>query len=192
MNKPFSNIEIVTIAVYLLGGDSKSIDTEDIAFKSNELASGRFTWLKYPDQIDLEKVRKRLSDAKNPKKAGYLMGLHKDGWSLTEAGLNFAKNKVKDLELKKVSRAPINKKEKTFYNREKIRMMSTSAYQKINSQSSDAVTMTEAESFFRIDDYVRGEIRRQKIEQIVTSYNADPELSNTVKVLAEKVRKNDK
>jgi hypothetical protein len=37
----FSNIEIVTIAVYLLGGDSKYIDTEDIAVKVNELAPGR-------------------------------------------------------------------------------------------------------------------------------------------------------
>ena len=40
MDKLFSNIDIVTIAVYLLGGDSKYVDTEDIAVKVNELAPG--------------------------------------------------------------------------------------------------------------------------------------------------------
>jgi len=44
--KALSNHEIVTLAVYLPGGDSKRIDTEDVAVKSNELAPGRFTWRK--------------------------------------------------------------------------------------------------------------------------------------------------
>ncbi|MFZ0829061.1 MAG: hypothetical protein WAO02_16730 [Verrucomicrobiia bacterium] len=48
--KALSNHEIVTLAVYLLGGDSKRIDTEDIAVKANELAPGRFNWRKYRDQ----------------------------------------------------------------------------------------------------------------------------------------------
>ena len=37
MDKPFSNIDIVIIAVYLLGGASKYVDTEDVAIKVNEL-----------------------------------------------------------------------------------------------------------------------------------------------------------
>jgi hypothetical protein len=49
--KTLSNHEIVTLAVYLLGGDSKRIDTEDVAVKSNELAPGRFTWRKYADHF---------------------------------------------------------------------------------------------------------------------------------------------
>jgi hypothetical protein len=191
MNKPLSNIEIVTIAVYLLGGNSNPINTEDIAVKSNELAPGRFTWLKYPDQIDMEKVRKRLSDAKNPKKNGYLLGLHKDGWRLTETGLNFVKNNIKYLKLDNISRPPINKKEKLFYNREKNRMLATSAYQKIKNSNVDAITQAESESFFRIDEYVKGEMRRQKIEQIITSFNDDPELGYVIKTLAERIRRND-
>jgi len=39
-----ANREIVTLAVYLLGGDAHWVDTEDIAKKANELAPGRFTW----------------------------------------------------------------------------------------------------------------------------------------------------
>ena len=42
------NHEIVTLAVYLLGGERQRVDTEDIAVKANELASGRFTWRRYP------------------------------------------------------------------------------------------------------------------------------------------------
>ena len=71
-NDRFSNIEIITLAVFLLGGESNYIDTEDIAVKVNELAPGRFTWRKYPHQINIDNVRKRLSDAKNPRKGGYV------------------------------------------------------------------------------------------------------------------------
>ena len=39
-----SNHEIVTLALYLLGGDTQYVDTEDIAVKANEVAPGRFTW----------------------------------------------------------------------------------------------------------------------------------------------------
>jgi hypothetical protein len=39
-----SNHEVVTLAVYLLGGDTKPVDTEDIAIKTNEIATARFTW----------------------------------------------------------------------------------------------------------------------------------------------------
>lgn len=50
MSKTLSNNEIVTLAVFLLGGDSHCVDTEDVAVKVNEIAPGRFTWRKYPDQ----------------------------------------------------------------------------------------------------------------------------------------------
>lgn len=192
MKNSFSNIEIVTLAVYLLGGKTNFIDTEDIAVKSNELASGRFTWLKYPDQINIEKIRKSLSDAKRQKKGGYILGSHKDGWRLTEAGLNFSKKRINDLEHVNISRPPINKKELAYYNREKIRMLSTKAYEKISNNDADAITIPEAEAFFRIDDYVKGEIRRQKIERIITTFNDDPDLNSVIQILAERVRKNDR
>lgn len=64
MRNSFSNHEIVTLAVYLLGGEAKVIDTEDVAVKANEIAPGRFTWRKFPEQINIENVRTFLSDAK--------------------------------------------------------------------------------------------------------------------------------
>lgn len=71
-----ANHEIVTLAVYLLGGDTQRIDVEDVAVKANDLAPQRFTWRKYPNQINLEAVRKRLWDARKSKKGGYLAGAH--------------------------------------------------------------------------------------------------------------------
>jgi hypothetical protein len=52
-----SNHEIVTTAVYLLGGDRQHVDTENVAVKANELAPGRFTWRKYRDQISIREPR---------------------------------------------------------------------------------------------------------------------------------------
>ena len=67
MSNKVSNHEIVTLAVYLLGGASQFIDTEDIAMKANEIAPGRFTWRKYPQQINIENITAFLWDAKKPK-----------------------------------------------------------------------------------------------------------------------------
>jgi hypothetical protein len=83
MNKAFSNFEIVTLAVYLLGGNQTYVDTEDVAIKVNEISPGRFSWEKYPNQINIEKVRSSLSDAKKEKKGGYLVGKHSQGWILS-------------------------------------------------------------------------------------------------------------
>ena len=69
--KALSNHEIVTLAVFLLGGDSKRIDMEDVAVKTNELAPGRFTWRKYRDQINIKNISTFLYDARKPKNGGY-------------------------------------------------------------------------------------------------------------------------
>jgi phospholipase C len=98
MPKPLSNHEIVTLAVYLLGGDSQHIDTEDVAIKANEIAPGRFSWRKYPDQISIANVSKRLWDAMNSEKGGYLIGSERKGWLVTESGLRFAKERMADLD----------------------------------------------------------------------------------------------
>src|SRR2546422_2691079 len=86
-----SQFEVVTLAVFLLGGDQRPVDTEDVAVKAHELAPGRFAWRKYPDQINLELIRVFLSDAKKPKNGAMLDGSGDTGWSLTPAGLQWAK-----------------------------------------------------------------------------------------------------
>src|SRR5437660_4246482 len=79
--------ELVTWAVYLLGGDQRRIDTEDVAVKSFQLAPHRLAWRKYPEQINLELVRVYLSNAKKAEHGSLLTGSGRTGWSLTQKGL---------------------------------------------------------------------------------------------------------
>jgi len=189
MKETMNNMEIVTLAVYLLGGDSKHIDTEDIAIKANELAPGRFTWRKYTDQINIDNVRKRLSDAKDPKKGGYLVGSFNKGWHLSENGLKFAKKRFKDLKNTKLSRSPLDKREMAWQRHEKTRMLGTVAFEKVSTNEADTVTHQEAEAFFRIDDYVTGEERKTKLIRFTNTFGDDQDLGKTIKILVKKVRK---
>jgi hypothetical protein len=77
--RALSNIEIVALAAYLLGGESRYVDTEDIAVKANELAPGRFTWVKYPEQINIHAIKTHLWDAKSDRRGSLLLGSEKDG-----------------------------------------------------------------------------------------------------------------
>src|SRR5262249_5280318 len=92
------NTELVTWAVYLLGGDQRRIDTEDIAVKAFQLAPSRLAWRKYPDQINLELVRVSLSDAKKAEQGGLLTGSGRTGWSLTQKGLMWLRSSRAKLE----------------------------------------------------------------------------------------------
>lgn len=188
MSKSLSNHEIVTLAVYLLGGESQPIDAEDIAIKANEIAPKRFTWLKYPDQISLESVRKRLWDARKPEKGGYLTGSDRQGWLLTENGLRFAKEHLKDINGDLLSRKPLSLKEKRWLRSERIRMLASEAYLKFQGGDLEAITTQEAEAFFRLDDYVMGEARTRKVTRIVNTFGSDLELGQAVKELAGKIR----
>ena len=157
--KTLSNHEIVTLAVYLLGGDTRYVDTEDAAVKANELAPGRFTWRKYRNQINIENVRTFLSDAKKQKNGGYLRGAGKDGWLLTESGVAFAKPRVAGLEAVDLSRDRLSTKERKWLQHERTRMLSSEAFVKFADGMADAVNMQEAESFFRLDAYITGNAR---------------------------------
>lgn len=116
--KGLSNHEIVTLAVYLLGGDTRYVDTEDAAVKANELAPGRFTWRKYRDQINIDTVRKRLWDAATAEKGAYLAGSEKKGWMLTSAGLKFATKNIASLDSADLSKERLGLKDKQWLGRD--------------------------------------------------------------------------
>jgi hypothetical protein len=183
-----SHLEIVTLAVYLLGGESGHVDTEDAAVKANEIAPGRFIWRKYPNQINLEIVRVYLSDAKKPAKGSYLLGSGREGWLLTEAGLRFAREQARSIVSVDLSRKPMSPKEQQKRRHERVRMMTSDAFGKFQVGGPGAVTPQEAEAFFRIDDYVVGSARERKMVRILNTYADDPDLSKAVKELAKKVR----
>ena len=189
MRKSFSNHEIVTLAVYLLGGESKAIETEDVAVKANEIAPGRFNWRKYPHQINIENVRTFLSDAKKPKNGHYLLGSGKEGWLLTEAGCQFARKRVGELDGIDLSKTRHTALERQWINRERGRMLASEVFSKFQSGRINAITTQEAETFFRLDEYVKGEARERKILRVVNTFSEDAELGRAVTKLAEKIRK---
>lgn len=101
-------------ALYLLGGDTTPIHTEDIALKCFELFPGSFSWVKYPQYPDKDIARVALTDARKGQhgalvegRAGQKRGLTaktrrkpvEDGWVLTSRGVEWVRGKLGELEL---------------------------------------------------------------------------------------------
>lgn len=191
MGRKLANHEVVTLAVYLLGGEREPVDTEDVAKKANEVAPGRFTWRKYKDQINLEVVRVYLSDAKKKAKGAYLIGSGNSGWTLSAAGLAFAHANVDAVDALSTSspRKAVGQ-DRVRLQRERARLMSTDAYIKVVTGQADAVTKRDAESFFRIDSYVRGETRRRRVATIANVHGDDHDLGPVIKVLTDLLKEN--
>lgn len=183
-----ANHELVVLAAYLAGAESKITDTEDIAIKANELAPSRFTWRKYKEQINIEAVRKRLWDATKPEKGAFLIGSEKLGWRLTKAGFDFAHQHISTGDLEQTNKVRVSLSERTAQAREIKRMMSEDAFQKIRSGLIATITKSEAERFFRIDDYVTGKARTAKIERFRIIAAENSELVHAINILSSLVR----
>src|ERR1017187_1048899 len=181
-----SNSEIVVIAALRAGAAGVHVDTEDIAVKANEIAPGRFTWTKNPDQINIDTVRKRLWDAR---KCGHLVGSERDGWLLTETGATFARKYRRSLRIEKTTRLSLN--ERNWRRMEKTRLLATAAYMKFGSGQISSITIREAQGFFRIDAYVSSSATENKILRLLNAFSDDREVGPAVKHLAALVRGKD-
>jgi len=182
-----TNVEIIAVAVYLLGGEASYIDTEDIAFKTNELAPGRFAWTKYPEQINIHTVKTHLWDAKSPRKGALLLGSEKQGWILTKNGLDLAQRSIKQLEGVELGRKQLTLGEKRWIKNERVRMLATKAFQKLDAGHEDQVTSEDTEAFFRLNEYILGTARDEKIQRALRAFAEDPQLGHAVRILASKV-----
>jgi hypothetical protein len=180
--------EIVAVAAYLVGGDRKPVDTEDIAMKANEIAPGRFSWRKYPNQIDLELIYKHLWDLTKEDKGAYVTGSKNDGWLLTLAGASFAASSVEKLNNLEPVREKRPKTEENWIKRERTRIQGETAYTKILDGRESEVTHAEAEKFFRLDDYVVGPARARKIQQAENDFREDLRLGPIVRKVAAIIR----
>lgn len=183
-----ANPEIVTLAVYLLGGASKRIDTEEIAMQADKLAPSRYRWRLYPDQIDIEKVSDSLTDAAKPRHGKYILGGRSSGWMLTERGLAFAQARAVDIGMVDLSREPMTPQERQTRAHDRARLLSSEAFIKCRTLGPDAVTIKEAEAFFRLDEYVKGDARERKILRIKNRFQDDAELAPCIDSLVAKVR----
>lgn len=107
----YKNWEIAVYALFLQGGLSKYIHTEDVALKCFELAPDAFSWVRHPEFPDKDIVRVALTDARKAGRGTLVSGragqgkrasgttdgtATTDGWILTEAGATWvASNKEK-------------------------------------------------------------------------------------------------
>ncbi len=186
--RELSNIEVVVLAVYVLGGDQAPVDTEDAAMKANELAPGRFTWLKYPNQVNLEHVRVRLSEAKQPKNGSLLTGGGPKGWHLTPAGVAWALQNIHRVETGSAGRERVDRDLERRLKNEEARLRSLPAWTKFT--VGEEVSLREAEAVFRVSEYVQGDRRQRLVDRGSSLFIRDEELSPFVKAMAEIVMKN--
>lgn len=178
MTERASQIELVTVAVYLLGGATAAIDTEDVAVKVNELAPGRFAWRKYPDQINLELIRVYLSAAKSRDK--YISGSGRTGWTLTARGLAWAESAAPELAGSDLTRRREERQagsiDENRWRRERNRIMRTDAWLRWAEGQGDAISSREAAEVFRIDSYAIGRTRDLKVARVREMFKDDSEL----------------
>jgi hypothetical protein len=107
------NRNLVVYVLYILGGDSNPVHTEDIALKCFELFPTSFSWVKYPVYPDKDVVRVALTDARKDAhgvlvtgRAGQRRGLSaktrrdpvQDGWTLTPAGVRWIRDNRAELD----------------------------------------------------------------------------------------------
>jgi len=175
--------EAAIVALLHKGGDRSKVDTEDVAVEAGTLAPGLFSWVKYPDRVDKEIVRVALSDAKLKKM--WTIGSHAQGWMLTPEGVAFARvneervghqaqtgRQTRDPELEK----------------ERARMLASEAYAHAKDDGVEAVTDEEADAFFRLIAYIRGQPRQRKIARLENAFREDAELGPLIVALAARAR----
>jgi hypothetical protein len=181
---PLTRPEAVTLALHALGGADAAFDTEDVAIRVSEIAPGMFSWQKYSDRIDKELVRVALSDARLKKR--YVVGSHnKGGWMLTAAGQEYARNNSQRAGSTVERRRGRDEQQ---HKRERARMLTSRAYERFVGGEVDGVTADEADAFFRLNVYVRGQARERKIARIENQFSDDSELGELVTVLAARAR----
>jgi len=163
--------------VYLLGGGDRFVDTEEIAMKTHELSPGRFSWRKYPEQINLELVRVRLSEAKSASHGSMLRGSGQRGWTLTAAGLEWATNIARDpsklLPELGEGRERGGSVDAQRVDRERARLVASAAWAKWPRQAA-AISVQEAQEVFRLDSYATDDLRVTKIDRLKKLFIDDP------------------
>lgn len=155
MRKKIKNIELVTIALYELGGARKFIDTEDIAVQADRIDNERFKWRnkKYKNFIDKGLIIESLNAARVRKIGSFIKGNDKQGWILTSIGLDFCKTSKHKFQGKVIRKKRLSKVEKKYILREESRIVNTNAYKKFVDNDDKNITENDIKSLFKINDY---------------------------------------
>ena len=180
--RDLSNKDLVVFAVYLLGGDRQFVDTEDVAVHTANLAPGRFNWKRHPDQIDMGLIRKSLSMDKS--NGNSITGSIKDGWMLTEHGLNFVETFRGQLTNLGPAFSRLTDSERRFHPWYKKRIQAHPVYKKAIEGLSGEITAAEAEKFFLLSGGMDARAKAQRVDFYVRSFEYDPMIGPVVNFLA--------
>jgi hypothetical protein len=175
--------EAAIVALLHKGGDRQKVDTEDVAIEAAALAPGLFSWVKYAEHVDKELVRVALSDARLKK--NWTIGSHAQGWMLTPEGLTFAR--ANERRVREQAQAGRQARDPEL-EKERARMLASEAYAHAQRDGIDAVTDDEADAFFRLIAYIRGQPRQRKIARLENAFRDDPEMGPLILALAARAR----
>ncbi len=168
--------------MFLAGGAEKSIDTEDVAMKAFGIASAKFSWKKYPDQIDLEAVRVALRHASEPQHGSLVAGSMDTGWMLTPVGINWAQrasDMMGEQQTRGVRRGSLLASQKA----ERERLLTTSAWQKYSTSISDEISIHDFHAFVRVNEYSSRKKYAERINILRIACEEDAELSDLINFL---------
>jgi hypothetical protein len=179
--------EVAVLAVFLLGGDKRSIDTEDVAVKASELAPKAFAWRKYPDQINLELVRAVLSDAKKAHFGALLHGTGTTGWRLSDAGVAWAHRQREKVDggVGEAFAPWAGSSDARRSDRELQRMRASEAWSQW--KSTGVIEVEPAKQLFRIDDYATAEMKDIKVARLRSAAVGDHEAAAFIDEAAKRV-----
>jgi hypothetical protein len=168
-----SNLEIVVVAVARLGGETQSIHVEDIAVEAYNLAPGKFAWHKYPEHIDLDLVRRTLTNAA-AKSSPLILGSVRKGWMLSQYGIQWIEKNTQNLPaLSGYRRGSVS----DAIEIEKARLRETRAWQKYKSGLVDQINLNDFFEFVRINEYFSDVKRRERFNIVASAVDSDPELA---------------
>jgi len=168
-----TNIEIILYALYLEGGETKKINTEDVALKCFKLSPSRFSWIKYPKYPSLESVRRPLISVRSKENGSLVSGRHgktkenqiSDGWIFTPNGINWIeKNKARIEFLLGSKQKPIKR---TQIDKQIFEFKNSSAFKKfLKDKSCDNIQPYEFTDFLNANLDTPSSILRDRIDKI--------------------------
>ena len=180
-----SNLQIVVVAVARLGGETQSIHIEDIAVEAYSIAPGKFAWHKYPEHIDLDLVRRTLTNAA-AKSSPLILGSVRKGWMLSKYGIQWIEKNVQNLPaLSGYRRGSVS----DAIEMEKIRLRETRAWQKFKSGLTDRINLNDLFEFARVNEYFSDAKRRERFNIVASAVDGDSELAPLWQLLQQRFAK---
>ena len=189
-----TNADIFLWALNRLGGANKFIDVEDVYVEAFKLAPLRFAWRTKKDLPDLKKCAKALRDAEAREPTPVAKSSDRYKQQLTVSGQQWVTENTQRLTEALESGADIpaprqRPKESNTQRQERelARITASTAFQKASDGAASTITPREAESFFRLNDYIRGPARAAKIARVTHMFQDEPDVAPLIAVIREKV-----